>query len=74
MTVEIGNENNVVTGEVQTPVERIHLFTTHQAVCDFATTFNIQNYNVRYGQTATGKYVQKGRVVALQGLALLRTP
>ena len=57
MTVQIENENNVITGEVQTPVDRIRLFTTHQAVCDFATTFNIQNYNVRYGQTATGKYV-----------------
>ena len=55
MTVEIENENNVITGDVQTPAQRIHLFTTHQAVCDFATTFNIQNYNVRYGQTNTGK-------------------
>lgn len=57
MTVEIENENNVITREVQTPVERIHLFTTHRDVCDFATIFNLQNYDVRYGQTATGKYV-----------------
>ena len=53
MTVEIENENNVITGDVQTPVDRIHLFTTHQAVCDFATTFNIQNYN---GTLRTNRY------------------
>lgn len=50
-------EEDILTGELITPVHREHLFSSHEALCKFAMTFGISNYNVRYGQTPSGKFV-----------------
>lgn len=60
MTNQIENENKEpLIGELDCPVERMHIFTTHSALCDFVKVFNINNYNVRYGQSASGKMVHQ---------------
>lgn len=56
MTNQIENENNtVLEGELQCPSERLHLFTNINALCDFIKVFNVKQFNVRYGQGATGR-------------------
>lgn len=55
--IENQTETNVLTGEVECPLDRAHLFSTHSNLCDFVKAFNINNYTVRYGQTSSGKWV-----------------
>lgn len=57
MTEQLENENNTITGELFTPNERQHLFATIDAVCDFAKTFKLKQFNVRYGQDVNGRMV-----------------
>lgn len=37
--------------------QKEHLFASHQALCDFALVFKIDNYNVRRGYAPGGKLV-----------------
>ena len=58
MIEQIENENNILTGELQCPNERLHLFNNIDAVCDFIKTFKIRNANIRYGYVQReGKHV-----------------
>ena len=57
MSEQIENENNILTGELQCPNERLHLFNNIDAVCDFIKTFKIRNANIRYGQDVNGRMV-----------------
>ena len=60
MTEQIENEGFervVLDGELYTPNARQHLFTTIDAACDFAKTFKLKQFNVRYGQDVNGRMV-----------------
>lgn len=54
---KIENETNVLIGELQCPSERLHLFTTIDALTDFVRIFKLKNFNVRYGQDVNGRMV-----------------
>ena len=54
---KIENENNTITGELETPNTRMHLFPNIDALTDFVKVFKITDFNVRYGQTSDGKMV-----------------
>ena len=54
---KIENENNTLTGELETPNTRMHLFTNIDALTDFVKVFRLTDFNVRYGQTSGGKMV-----------------
>lgn len=55
MTEQI--ENKELSGDVEIPNQRVHNFSTLQAMCDFITVFKIEN--ARYG---TG-FLSDGRKV-----------
>ena len=50
-------ENKIISGELETPNTRMHLFTNIDALTDFVKVFRITDFNVRYGQTHDGKMV-----------------
>ena len=52
---KIENENKILSGELETPNTRMHLFTNIDALTDFVKVFRITDFNVRYGQTSSGK-------------------
>lgn len=51
------DSTNVLTGELQVPGERQHLFTTLDALLDFAKVFKITNFNSRSGYNQQGSLV-----------------
>lgn len=57
MNNQIENENNTLTGELEIPNTRMHLFTSIDALTDFVKVFKITDFNVRYGQISSGKMV-----------------
>lgn len=57
MSEQIENENNILTGELQCPNERLHLFTNIDALTDYIRVFKLKNFNVRYGQDVNGRMV-----------------
>lgn len=62
MTNQIENENkepitgDVLTGTVDIPNRRIHIFRSMQAMTDFVNTFKISSGQWRTGHTATGEW------------------
>ena len=53
---QIENEKKEpLIGDVQTPTERAHIFTNIDALTDFVKVFKIYQFNVRYGQDASGR-------------------
>lgn len=60
---QIENENkeplagNTLTGEVDIPNRRVHIFRSMQAMTDFVNTFKISSGQWRTGLTVTGERV-----------------
>ena len=52
---KIEEENKILSGELETPNTRMHLFPNIDALTDFVKVFRITDFNVRYGQTSGGK-------------------
>lgn len=55
--IENQSEEDTLIGELQVPGERQHLFTTLDALLDFAKVFKITNFNSRSGYNQQGSLV-----------------
>lgn len=51
-----GFDEQILTGEVDIPNKRIHIFRSMQAMTDFVNTFKISSGQWRTGHTATGEW------------------
>lgn len=49
-------ETQPLTGQLETPNERSHMFKSVGAMSDFIEIFNITNWQARSGYTSQGQY------------------